>query len=216
MHWRSPGREKLTKSVFLHPASPLQDGPVLREAVRRYTTLWLPLVKETETVLAPGEELAPPLDVAWLWHVHRLSPLGYHADCMSKVGKPLHAPAGTNPFAFTADEAETSPTRATWESLYPNEPFENSLLSGATATVPPTATPDSTLPLGGDAAPPNLHVDIISSVQRQAGFLWQARPARRPPTRSVPAVVRRHTTSHFSTNPRPAAGFVRPGLLRHG
>lgn len=130
--------------------------------------------------------MAPPVDIAWLWHVHRLSPLGYRADCVRLLGQPLHAAAGTNPFAFTADTAGTSLTRMAWEALYPDETFENRLLSGSVVTTPLTV---DAVPAADEATLHGLHVDIISSVQRQSGFLWQARKTSCPcpAARSRPA-----------------------------
>lgn len=144
-----------------------QDGPILREALRRYVTLWLPLVKQ-----APADvELAPPVDVAWLWHVHRLSPLGYNADCVALQGRPLHAADETNPFAFSGDAAAGSPTRSLWETLYSEEPFENRLLASASSSTAIDSGPAA----ADGALAANLRVDILASVQRQSGFLWQAR-----------------------------------------
>ena len=37
---------------------------------------WLPLLAQH-----PSVDLAAPLDVAWVWHVHMLSPLSYERDC---------------------------------------------------------------------------------------------------------------------------------------
>lgn len=200
-----------------------QDGPVLREALRRYVTRWLPLVKEA---LGQGIELAPPVDIAWLWHVHRLSPLGYHEDCMSLAGKPLHADAGTNPFAFDADADGRSPTRTMWETLFPEEPFVNRFLSGYPTAAPANA---DSLPALGDAAPCNLRVDIVSSVQRQSGFLWQARPhtERASGPAPLPLSPRRAPSRPQLTPPRPALqvsygqgyygteDFLQAGLLRY-
>ena len=53
--------------------------------IRRYETCWLPLLAK----YGQGEEaekLVPPLDVAWIWHVHMLAPVKYHKDCAKITG----------------------------------------------------------------------------------------------------------------------------------
>ena len=54
----------------------LHQDHVIHNAVRRYETIWLPL-------LARNSErfIEPPLDVHWVWHVHMLCPKKYAADC---------------------------------------------------------------------------------------------------------------------------------------
>ena len=34
-----------------------------------------------------AEILLPPLDIAWIWHVHMLSPIKYHEDCKTITGR---------------------------------------------------------------------------------------------------------------------------------
>lgn len=56
---------------------------MLREAIRRYSDVFLPLLAHlTEQKAVP--ELAVPLDIAWLWHCHKLAPLQYAKDCEVK------------------------------------------------------------------------------------------------------------------------------------
>ena len=43
---------------------------------RRYEMLWLPLVAAN---FKRSKELAAPLDIAWVWHVHMLAPESYAA-----------------------------------------------------------------------------------------------------------------------------------------
>ena len=57
----------------------------IRCAVYRYETLWLPFM---DGLKAEEElEVAPPLDVHWVWHVHMLSPAAYDKDCRDKYGR---------------------------------------------------------------------------------------------------------------------------------
>ena len=54
----------------------LHQDHVIHNAMRRYETLWLPLVEKNTDCF-----LEPPLDVHWVWHVHMLCPRKYTADC---------------------------------------------------------------------------------------------------------------------------------------
>ena len=44
--------------------------------ISRYELYWLPLAAKFPTLT-----FAAPLDIAWVWHVHMLSPLDYERDC---------------------------------------------------------------------------------------------------------------------------------------
>ena len=62
----------------------LHQPHVIRNAIRRYETIWLPLVAEHRF-----ECLEPPLDVHWVWHVHMLCPLKYATDTQAAAGRIL-------------------------------------------------------------------------------------------------------------------------------
>ena len=87
-------------------------------AVKRYKSKWIPLLKEASKNPAI-EAVVPPVDVAWIWHVHRLSSLAYDRfaqahglDSGAFDGAfQLQANATSNP-----DEAAEA-TRALWERL---------------------------------------------------------------------------------------------------
>ena len=66
------------REVDKHPD--LYSGELVRKAIRRYELFWLPLAAEHS-----GKEIAPPLDVHWVWHVHMLAPYYYEKDCLSVV-----------------------------------------------------------------------------------------------------------------------------------
>eukprot|EP00924_Labyrinthula_sp_SR-Ha-C_P012847 snap_masked-scaffold_12-processed-gene-0.47-mRNA-1 protein AED:1.00 eAED:1.00 QI:0/-1/0/0/-1/1/1/0/462 len=53
----------------------------------RYVKLWMPLVLNNglERTESLGQKLVAPLDIAWLWHVHRLVPKSYLAFCRNLV-----------------------------------------------------------------------------------------------------------------------------------
>ncbi len=60
--------------------------PLMKRAIHRYETMWLPLLK---TVADPVERvhLVPPLDVEWAWHCHMLSPIAYRDDLTTVLGE---------------------------------------------------------------------------------------------------------------------------------
>jgi hypothetical protein len=84
--------EALThKSHLFHPlflllsSGGLCQGDVLTEALRRYEQLWLPLLAAAKVEGATAT-LVPPLDVAFVWHLHRLQPAAYAADTAAVAG----------------------------------------------------------------------------------------------------------------------------------
>ncbi len=56
----------------------------LRRALYRYEKYWLPLCLSKKY---KDNKLYPPLDVAWIWSCHMLSPSDYIDDCMKNFGK---------------------------------------------------------------------------------------------------------------------------------
>lgn len=168
-----------------------QDGPVLREAVRRYP-LFLALVDAWGRE-GGGAPLALPLDAAWLWHCHKLAPLDYGVDCQARARWPLRAcapgaalrggsattpqerfghlidvPKGSEPYAFEPwaaqgdDDAALSPTAAAWARLFPSEPFH---------LAPPAEGAEP-------AAPPAFACDLVAAAGRQKDFLWHVAGAQ--------------------------------------
>ena len=59
----------------------LHQYHVVHNALRRYETIWLPIVAANLNVF-----LEPPLDVHWVWHVHMLCPKQYASDCRELLG----------------------------------------------------------------------------------------------------------------------------------
>ena len=54
---------------------------ILQDALRRYETIWLPAIARSGKL-----EVAPPLDVEWIWHCHMLSPTAYQEDARKITG----------------------------------------------------------------------------------------------------------------------------------
>ena len=55
---------------------------IIKRAVYRYEKFWLPFCIKHDNY----REYYPPLDVAWIWHCHMLSPTSYFSDCKNFVG----------------------------------------------------------------------------------------------------------------------------------
>ena len=70
------------------------------ESLRRYRDLWLPLVSQNR-----GAQLVPPVDIAWLWHCHRLAPFRYTYYCKQRFQEPLEQ---NPPFKCLFSDATTS------------------------------------------------------------------------------------------------------------
>lgn len=70
------------------PAGGLCQGAYLKEALRRYEQLWLPLLASQRRAGGAWQQLVPPLDVAFIWHLHRLHPSAYETDCAAVLELP--------------------------------------------------------------------------------------------------------------------------------
>lgn len=108
------------KVVDEHPC--LYAGPHVQNAIRRYELLWLPLVAQTSAV-----DLAAPIDIAWVWHVHMLSPLSYERDCNEIVSSLVDHKI----LMGQQREKGFEKARNLWTKMYPNEPFEVDLKAPA-------------------------------------------------------------------------------------
>ena len=108
----------------------------------RYECKWLPLLASSK----PGAALAPPPDVAWVWHCHRLAPKSY-ARTARRLGLPEAAP-------FLIQTEGASATQEAWAAAYLDEPFFLADVGGEGALV-----------LDG--------FDVAAACERQRTFLWQ-------------------------------------------
>ena len=154
-------------------AAGLSQRRASAESVRRYRDLWLPLLASRgAAALAAAEDAVPPLDVAWLWHCHRLAPRAYRKACVELHGAAdaLDAPR----CAFASQDADdaaagadgAAATRARWAARYPSEPFDRADADAGSA--PPCAPRDALI----------AGFDVAESAQRQETFLWQVSGAR--------------------------------------
>jgi len=91
------------RAVHAYPRGALYDDvATLSAALSRYG-LFLRLLSAWVGVEGT-EPLEPPLDVAWLWHLHKLNPRAYKADCINLHGRLLDLPPGSKAFAFSTTE----------------------------------------------------------------------------------------------------------------
>ncbi|XP_001647548.2 uncharacterized protein LOC5525267 [Nematostella vectensis] len=99
----------------------LIDGCYLENAVRRYEKLWLPLCRRHGTMSC--DEWAAPLDVAWVWILHMLSPTNYRRECSRLIKNP------PNHRSKSGEDLEQALrlSRRLWVDAYPREPFEVNL-----------------------------------------------------------------------------------------
>lgn len=93
----------------------LYAGPILKYAIFRYETLWLPLAAEHR-----GLTLTAPLDIAWVWHCHLLSPVSYVSDCVRVCHSEIDH--SLTPNLNRAD------TEKLWTRRYPDVDFVTNLV----------------------------------------------------------------------------------------
>ncbi len=91
-------------------------GPLVQNAIRRYEKCWLPLVAENG-----GQDMVPPLDVHWIWHVHMLAPCYYREDCLNIIDTvPDHKLLSCSCKTY---KTVMKHTRTKWAEKYKDEPF---------------------------------------------------------------------------------------------
>lgn len=132
----------------------LRNDAVLQYAIHRYENLWLPLVASQNDEYILPECLEPPVDIAWVWHCHMLSPHNYASYCKSLFGKVLDHSVSKSKAAYDL-------TKSTWARHYPNEPFELSqdIVYGNCPTVPPYPSKSDSF-------------DLLAAIHRQQDFVY--------------------------------------------
>jgi hypothetical protein len=109
------GRDHLLFLCQLHRSGvPFQ--PITIRSLERYVRYWLPLVaKSTTKNNTKSLKLIPPLDIAWLWHCHRLAPTIYASYCRHHFGRVLDAIV---PFRALSHEEEETMMKRSMDSVY--------------------------------------------------------------------------------------------------
>jgi Glycine-rich domain-containing protein-like len=101
------------------------------------------------------------VDIAWLWHCHRLAPQRYESFCQHRFGgivDPLPA------FLFQTEKNQDEITSILWAKAFPQEP----LFTPRTA-----ADVGDDIPLTRDLDELVDGFDLLQSCSAQSGFLWQ-------------------------------------------
>ena len=145
----------------------LYNGPHLRNSIRRYELFWLPLAAQSY-----ADEIAAPLDIAWVWHVHMLAPLQYESDCTNVVSTIVDHQL----MVGKQREKGLANARTLWEQLFPKEPFEVNIQS------PPRVQEYTS----------KIQYDIISASARQQVFYYQVSLPHYCDTKFLKAAVERY------------------------
>ncbi|GJP59388.1 hypothetical protein CLOP_g11709 [Closterium sp. NIES-67] len=122
----------------------LYAGQAVKDAIRRYEQCWLRMAYgQPDDVM---RTLQPPLDVQWVWLVHRLNPEAYAEDCDTILGRLLDGsifdPDDDDVGSESArgEAAAVAACRALWEELFPLEPYD---APGPTAAAAAAAAADT-------------------------------------------------------------------------
>eukprot|EP00897_Mesotaenium_endlicherianum_P003826 jgi/Mesen1/3471/ME000195S02622 len=116
----------------------LYQGPAVAQAIRRYEHCWLPWLAEAQAKqeqldrvdpMAPmkAAQMVPPLDVHWVWHVHRLAPVAYAKDCQRMFGRVLDCPPTAPALTDQQELVSMRLTRDLWAARFPQEPYNLNL-----------------------------------------------------------------------------------------
>ena len=98
--------------------------------------------------------MAAPLDIAWVWHVHMLSPLDYERDCNEIVSTLVDHRIHVGKLR----EEGFRKARLLWNQLFPMEPFEVDL-TAPVCNVPRFSS--------------RIQYDIVAACSRQRVFNYQ-------------------------------------------
>ena len=182
---------------FVHSApgggDELYLGRALPGAIKRYVKFWLPLVSHSGYEGQGRAPLIPPVDIAWVWHLHRLAPRRYATYCTDRFKRVLD-PATAAFQAQTASDADDETWRL-WQQLFGDEPFFQQVCDGIEWGPRDPLSKQTTLcaevkeecvrvrnALGFD-------YDVEACSARQRTFLWQV---SQPACRDVPAMSTRY------------------------
>ena len=135
-------------AVHLSPLSLYARSPDLETAIAEYKYIYLPRLAGWTAASPPPPPL--PIEVAWVWQLHKLDPTAYERDCVKAFGRVIGVHPGQNPFAVAAEHHGGAPA----------------MRNGV-----PEGSGDDQL----HATPVSISTDIAASAERQSVFLWQVR-----------------------------------------
>jgi hypothetical protein len=93
---RSLEHRDFLRAVHLRNMDLYKFGDHLMNAIYVYLNCWLPYVS-----LNSEHWVFPSLEVAWVWHVHKMDPIRYRKDCIEWFGRVVDAPDDVSPFQFS-------------------------------------------------------------------------------------------------------------------
>ena len=100
----------MLRAVHLCEKDLYRPGTDLDNAISRYLQ-WLSNLHKTTSIFHDSASKShqetcniPPIDVAWIWHVHKLDPISYGKDCHRWFGRILDVPDEMNPFSHSQTE----------------------------------------------------------------------------------------------------------------
>ena len=157
----------------------LYKSSALKNAIRRYEVFWLPLAAREGY---GSRFLAAPLDIAWVWHVHMLSPYNYEQDCLNCVSKIVdHVPLGDLERKRGLEKA-----RYLWEREYSDEPFDVDLSQSQIVQM--------------DCSNSKIQYDLERACYRQFKFYYQVSLPHYRDAKFLEKAVERYDTMSCSTN----------------
>jgi hypothetical protein len=71
---------------YIDTAQLFYEQDLMKKALYRYEKIWLPMYA---SLVFTAKDVYPPMDVAWVWHYHLLSPTHYYNDCQKAFGRQL-------------------------------------------------------------------------------------------------------------------------------
>eukprot|EP00929_Paragymnodinium_shiwhaense_P046356 TRINITY_DN23594_c0_g1_i2.p1 TRINITY_DN23594_c0_g1~~TRINITY_DN23594_c0_g1_i2.p1 ORF type:complete len:243 (-),score=44.96 TRINITY_DN23594_c0_g1_i2:768-1496(-) len=131
-------------------------SPKFLAAVRRYERCWLPLKEGLQSL--PPVLPQPPLDIEWIWILHRLAPSTYHDDCQRLLAGQLPCPRSLPLLGHTDSAAQ-------WAERYGDEPWE----APASEEIAELAAAACCLEAGAF----QCQYDFGESAEAQAQFIYQ-------------------------------------------
>lgn len=130
----------------------------------------------------------PPIDIAWVWHCHRLNPVAYDAD-LARFVVEEHQPsfqyfrkacATTIETAFRfsdGEDVQSKPTRQLWDTIYPFEAFMPKYLISHSFAVEESKKRQHitsyTNEITRDSFRSILEYDLVTAANLQRAFLFQ-------------------------------------------
>ena len=185
--------------LFCHEIYRFAIFPATRSALAltisfsfRYELFWLPLLAQNATRTEKwfiALNIAAPLDIAWVWHVHMLSPVSYQRDCNEIVAALVDHKILVGEQRYEG----LVKARALWEKLYPEEPFEVDL------TAPVCDAPDFQS---------RIEYDIEAACARQRVFNYQVSLPHSADKKFLTKAVERYKLHLYLKQQNPETFFV--------